>query len=42
VSIGIAALKEGKPVSFARLMRDATSALKAAQLRGGDQVVVRK
>lgn len=42
VSIGIAALKPGKPVSFARLMRDATSALKAAQLRGGDQVVVRK
>lgn len=42
VSIGIAALKEGKPVSFARLMRDATSALKAAQLRGGDQVVVRR
>ncbi len=42
VSIGIAALKEGKPVSFARLMREATSALKAAQLRGGDQVVVRK
>jgi len=42
VSIGIAALKQGKPVSFARLMRDATSALKAAQLRGGDQVVVRK
>jgi diguanylate cyclase (GGDEF)-like protein len=42
VSIGIAALKQGKPVSFARLMRDATSALKAAQLRGGAQVVVRK
>ena len=42
VSIGIAALKPGKPVSFARLMREATSALKAAQLRGGDQVVVRK
>jgi len=42
VSIGIAALKPGKPVSFSRLMREATSALKAAQLRGGDQVVVRK
>jgi CheY-like chemotaxis protein len=36
------ALKPGKPVSFARLMRDAQSALKAAQLRGGAQVVVRK
>lgn len=42
VSIGIAALKPGKPISFSRLMREATSALKAAQLRGGDQVVVRK
>ena len=42
VSIGIAALKQGKPVSFARLMREATSALKAAHLRGGAQVVVRK
>jgi diguanylate cyclase (GGDEF)-like protein len=42
VSIGIAALKPGKPVSFARLMREASSALKAAQLRGGDQVVVRR
>jgi diguanylate cyclase (GGDEF)-like protein len=42
ISIGIAALKPGKPVSFTRLMRDAQSALKAAQLRGGAQVVVRK
>jgi diguanylate cyclase (GGDEF)-like protein len=41
VSIGIAALREGKPVSFARLMRDATAALRAAQLKGGDRVVVR-
>jgi len=41
-SIGIAALKQGKPISFARLMRDAQSALKAAQLRGGSQVVVRR
>ena len=41
-SIGIAALKPGKPISFARLMRDAQSALKAAQLRGGAQVVVRR
>ena len=41
VSIGIAALKQGKPVSFARLMRDAHAALRAARLKGGDQVVVR-
>jgi diguanylate cyclase (GGDEF)-like protein len=41
VSIGIAALRQGKPVSFARLMRDATVALRAAQLKGGDRVVVR-
>lgn len=41
VSIGIAALRPGKPVSFARLMRDATTALRAAQLKGGDRVVVR-
>jgi len=42
VSVGIAATRPGKPVSFARLMRDATSAVRAAQLKGGGQVVVRK
>jgi diguanylate cyclase (GGDEF)-like protein len=41
VSIGISAMRQGKPVSFARLMRDATAALRAAQLKGGDRVVVR-
>ncbi len=41
VSIGIAALRPGRPISFARLMRDATTALRAAQLKGGDRVVVR-
>jgi diguanylate cyclase (GGDEF)-like protein len=41
VSIGIAALRAGQPISFARLMRDATTALRAAQLKGGDRVVVR-
>ena len=42
VSIGIAALKAGKPVSFARLMRDARAALRAARARGGGQLVVRR
>jgi diguanylate cyclase (GGDEF)-like protein len=41
VSVGIAALRAGKPVSFARLMRDAQSAVRAAQLKGGGRVVVR-
>ena len=41
VSIGIAALREGAEVSFAKLMRDANAALKAAQLKGGNQVVCR-
>jgi PleD family two-component response regulator len=42
VSVGIAALRPGQPVSFARLMRDAGAALKAAQLKGGGQVVTRR
>jgi GGDEF domain-containing protein len=42
VSVGIAALRPGKPVSFARLMRDAGAALKAAQRKGGGQVVTRR
>jgi diguanylate cyclase (GGDEF)-like protein len=42
VSIGIAALKQDQEVSFARLMRDANAALKAAQLKGGDRVVCRE
>jgi diguanylate cyclase (GGDEF)-like protein len=41
VSVGIAALKPGRQVSFAKLVRDASSALKAAQLKGGGRVVVR-
>jgi diguanylate cyclase (GGDEF)-like protein len=41
VSVGIAALKKGKPVSFAKLMRDAGAAVRAAQLKGGGRVVVR-
>jgi diguanylate cyclase (GGDEF)-like protein len=42
VSIGIAAIKPGKPVSFARLMKDAGAAVRAAQLKGGGRIVVRK
>lgn len=41
VSVGISALRAGKPVSFARLMRDAQQAVRAAQLKGGGRVVVR-
>ncbi len=41
VSIGIAAVRKDGPPSFARLIRDATVALRAAQLKGGGQVVVR-
>ncbi len=42
VSVGISALRPGKPVSFARLMRDASAAVRAAQLKGGGRVVVRR
>ena len=42
VSVGIAALRPGMPVSFARLMRDAGAALRAAQLKGGGRVVTRR
>jgi PleD family two-component response regulator len=41
VSVGIAALEKGKGVSFAKLVRDAAMALRAAQLKGGAQVVVK-
>ena len=40
-SVGLAGLRKGKGVSFSRLIRDAQAALKAAQLKGGNQVVVR-
>jgi len=39
--VGIAALKPGKQVSFAKLVRDASMALRAAQLKGGARVVVK-
>jgi diguanylate cyclase (GGDEF)-like protein len=41
VSVGIAAVKGGQVPSFARLMRDASLALRAAQLKGGARVVVK-
>lgn len=41
VSVGIAALRPNKPVSFARLIRDAGAAVRASQLKGGGRVVVR-
>jgi diguanylate cyclase (GGDEF)-like protein len=40
-SIGIAGLRKGRGVSFSRLIKDAQAALKAAQLKGGNQVIVR-
>ena len=42
VSIGISAVRPGNPISFARLMKDAKQALRAAQLKGGGQIVVRR
>jgi PleD family two-component response regulator len=41
VSVGIAALRAGASVSFAKLVRDATLALRAAELKGGGRVVVK-
>ncbi len=41
ISVGISALKPGKGVSFAKLVRDASMALRAAQLKGGARVVVK-
>ena len=39
-SIGVASFEPGtKQVSFARLIRDASLALRAAQAKGGNQVV---
>ena len=40
-SVGIATPRNGKAPSFARLIRDAHAAVKAAQLKGGDRAVVR-
>ena len=40
-SIGLSALKPGRQVSFARLIRDASLALRAAQLKGGGRLVAK-
>jgi diguanylate cyclase (GGDEF)-like protein len=40
-SVGIAAPRVGKAPSFARLIHDAHTAVKAAQLKGGDRAIVR-
>ncbi len=40
-SVGIAAPREGQAPSFARLVRDAHAAVKAAQLKGGDRAILR-
>jgi len=42
VSVGIAALKPGGPVGVAKIMRDASMAVRAAQLKGGGRVVVKR
>ena len=41
-SVGIASPKAGSTPSFARLIRDAHTALRAAQLKGGDRAIVRQ
>ena len=41
-SVGIASPKSGAMPSFARLIRDAHTALRAAQLKGGDRAIVRQ
>lgn len=40
-SVGVAGISEGESLTFARLIKDATAALKAAQLKGGDKVMKR-
>jgi diguanylate cyclase (GGDEF)-like protein len=41
-SVGIASPKAGTTPSFARLIREAHTALRAAQLKGGDRAIVRQ
>jgi len=40
-SVGVAGISEGDSLTFSRLIKDATAALKAAQLKGGDRVMKR-
>jgi diguanylate cyclase (GGDEF)-like protein len=40
-SVGVAGISAGENLTFSRLIKDATTALKAAQLKGGDKVMKR-
>lgn len=40
-SVGIAGIDAGESFTFSKLIKDATAALKAAQLKGGDKVMIR-
>ncbi len=40
-SVGVAGIAAGENFTFARLIKDATAALRAAQLKGGDRVMKR-
>ncbi len=40
-SVGVAGISTGENLTFSRLIKDATTALKAAQLKGGDRVMKR-
>ncbi len=40
-SVGVAGVSAGESLTFSRLIKDATTALRAAQLKGGDKVMKR-
>lgn len=40
-SVGVAGISAGENLTFSRLIKDATAALRAAQLKGGDRVMKR-
>jgi diguanylate cyclase (GGDEF)-like protein len=40
-SVGVAGISTGENLTFSRLIKDATAALRAAQLKGGDRVMKR-
>jgi len=40
-SVGVAGISEGENLTFSKLIKDATTALRAAQLKGGDRVMKR-
>jgi diguanylate cyclase (GGDEF)-like protein len=40
-SVGVAGISAGESLTFSRLIKDASAALKAAQLKGGDRVMKR-